>query len=62
VAFIDQAAIEQALNLPYPDFEDAGQVMAAVRGGAEYLVTRSVRDFGMGPLPVLLPAKVLALV
>lgn len=62
VAPVDQAAIEQALNLPYTDFEDAVQMMAAVQAGAQYLVTRNVQDYRAGPLPVLQPAELLALV
>ena len=61
VAPVDDVVIEQALNLPYPDFEDAVQMMAAVRSGARYLVTRNVRDYEQGPLPVLQPAELLAL-
>jgi predicted nucleic acid-binding protein len=60
VAAVDHAVIEQALNLPYRDFEDAVQMMAAVRSGAQYLVTRNVQDY-MGPLPALQPAELLAL-
>ena len=62
VAAVDHAVIEQALNLPYADFEDAVQMMAAVRSGMQYVVTRNVRDYGMGPLPALQPAELLALV
>ena len=62
VAPVDHSVIEQALNLPYPDFEDAVQMMAAVRCGAQYLVTRNVRDYGRGPLPVLQPVELLAVV
>jgi predicted nucleic acid-binding protein len=62
VAAVDHEVIEQALNLPYPDFEDAVQMMAAVRSGVQYLVTRNVRDYGLGPLPALQPAELLALV
>jgi predicted nucleic acid-binding protein len=61
VAAVDQGVIEQALNLPYEDFEDAVQMMAAVHTGAGYLVTRNPRDYKSGPLPVLLPAELLAL-
>ena len=61
VAPVDQAVIEQALNLPYRDFEDAVQMMAAVRSGAEYLVTRNVQDFKAGPLPAIQPVELLAL-
>jgi predicted nucleic acid-binding protein len=62
VAAVDHTVIEQALNLPYSDFEDAVQMMAAVSSGAQYLVTRNVRDYGLGPLPVLQPAELLAIV
>ena len=61
VAAVDQAVIEQALTLPYPDFEDAVQMVAAVRAGARYLVTRNVQDYKAGPLPVLQPAEFLTL-
>ena len=62
VAAVDQAVIEQALNLPYQDFEDAVQMMAAVRAGVQYLITRNVRDYKAGPLPVLQPAELVSLV
>jgi hypothetical protein len=62
VAAVDQTVIEQALNLPYRDFEDAVQMMAAVRIGAQYLVTRNVSDYKGGPIPALEPAELLALV
>jgi predicted nucleic acid-binding protein len=62
VAAVDQAVIEQALNLPYRDFEDAVQMMAAVRTGVQYLVTRNVQDYKSGPLPVIQPAELLPLV
>lgn len=61
VAPVDQNVIRQALGLPYPDFEDAVQMMAAVGCGAEYVITRNPRDFRAGPLPVLQPAELLAL-
>jgi hypothetical protein len=62
VATVDQAVIEQALTLPYRDFGDAVQMMAAVQAGAQYLVTRNVRGYRAGPLPVLQPAELLTLV
>lgn len=61
VAPVDQQVVEQALNLPYQDYEDAVQMMAAVRCGATYLVTRNVADFTAGPLPVLKPVELLAI-
>ena len=62
VAAVDQRVIEQALSLPYPDFEDAVQMMAAVRSGVQYVVTRNVRDYKAGPLQALQPVELLALV
>jgi len=61
VAAIDHTTIEQALNLPYSDFEDAVQMMAAVQAGAQYVVTRNIRDYKAGPLPALQPAELLAM-
>jgi predicted nucleic acid-binding protein len=61
VAPVDQLTIEQALNLPYRDFEDAVQMMCAVQVGASYLVTRNVPGYQAGPLPALQPAELLAL-
>ena len=62
VATVDQATVMQALALPYRDFEDAVQMVAAIRAGARYLVTRNVGDFKAGPLPVLQPVELLAIV
>ena len=62
VASVGHATIEQALNLPYSDFEDAVQMMAAVQADAQYLVTRNVQDYKAGPLPALQPVELLALV
>jgi len=61
VASVGHATIEQALNLPTSDFEDAVQMMAAVQADAQYLVTRNVRDYKAGPLPALQPVELLAL-
>ena len=62
IAAVDQTAIEQALTLPYPDFEDAVQMVAALQVGAQYLVTRNIQDYRAGPLPAIQPAELLALV
>jgi len=61
VAAVDQNTIEQALNLPYGDFEDAVQMMAAVHAHAEYVITRNPSDYKYGPLPALRPDEFLAL-
>jgi predicted nucleic acid-binding protein len=61
IAPIDGRVIEQALALPYKDFEDAVQMLAGVHTGLEYVVTRNPADFKAGPLPVLTPGEALAL-
>ncbi|UCC89944.1 MAG: PIN domain-containing protein [Anaerolineales bacterium] len=62
VAAVDHTTIEQALSLPYNDFEDAVQMMAAVQAGAQYVVTRNIQDYRPGPLPALQPAELLTVV
>ena len=52
----------QALALDLRDFEDAVQAAAALKIGADYLVTRNPRDFiGVPGLDVRTPAQALAL-
>ncbi|MBI5823504.1 MAG: PIN domain-containing protein [Chloroflexi bacterium] len=62
IAAVDQSTIEQALSLPYKDFEDAVQMMAALQCKADYLVTRNVKDFRPAPLSVIQPSELLALI
>jgi predicted nucleic acid-binding protein len=62
IAPIDQSTIEQALSLPYKDFEDAVQMMAALQCKADYLVTRNVKDFKPAPLSVIQPSELLSLI
>jgi predicted nucleic acid-binding protein len=59
IAAVDQSVIEQSLNLPYRDFEDAVQAMAAVQIKAAYLVTRNIKDYQPALLPVIQPADLL---
>jgi predicted nucleic acid-binding protein len=61
IAPVDQSTIEQALNLPYRDFEDAVQMIAALQVQADYLLTRNVRDYQPAPLAVIQPAELLAI-
>jgi predicted nucleic acid-binding protein len=62
VAAVDHAVILRALDLDWPDFEDAVQMAAAAEAGVDYLVTRNTRDFRSGGVPVVTPAELLALV
>jgi hypothetical protein len=61
IAPVDQNTIEQALNLPYRDFEDAVQMIAALQVKADYLLTRNVRDYQPTLLEVIQPAELLAI-
>ncbi len=60
IASVDQVTIEQALNLEYPDFEDAVQMMSAVQCKVNCLVTRNVKDYQPSLLPVMQPVEYLA--
>jgi predicted nucleic acid-binding protein len=61
IAPVDQNTIEQALNLPYRDFEDAVQMIAALQARVDYLLTRNVRDYHPAPLEVIQPVELLAI-
>jgi hypothetical protein len=61
VAPVDQTTIEQALNLPYREFEDAVQMMAALQIRADYLLTRNEIDYQPAPLEVIQPVALLAI-
>ena len=62
IAPVDQDTIEQALNLDYPDFEDAVQMISALQCNVDYLVTRNTRDYHPTLLPVLEPADFLSMI
>lgn len=61
VAPVDQNTIEQALSLPYRDYQDAVQTIAALQIHADYLLTRNIRDYDPAPIDVVLPAELLSL-
>jgi len=60
VAAVDQSTIEQALNLDYPDFEDAVQMISAVQCKADYFITRNCKDYQPPLLSVLQPVDFLS--
>ena len=61
VCAVDKDVIQEAIGLGWADFEDAVQMAAADRSGADYLVTRNPKDFEGGPIDVLQPGELLAL-
>jgi len=61
VATVDDTVIRKALSLGWTDFEDAVQMAATVADDIDYLITRNIKDFQNGPVPVIQPAAFLAL-
>lgn len=55
VAPSGKVAIDWALHQKSKDFEDAVQYYAALRSGAEYIVSRNVRDYPYDDIIVISP-------
>ena len=62
VACVDREVLRGALDLGFPDFEDAVIHEAAREAGAAAIVTRNGKDFARSELPVFSPAELLAAV
>lgn len=58
---IDAADFHQALVMGLSDFEGAVQAAAALKVGADYVVTRNGKDFRGSPVEPRTPGEVLAL-
>lgn len=56
-----KTAIDWALNHKARDFEDAVQYFSALRSGAEYIVSRNVRDYPFHDIPVVTPVELLGM-
>lgn len=61
VAPSGRIAIDWALKQKSHDFEDAVQYFTALRFGAEYIISRNVRDYPYNDIPVLTPHDFLAI-
>ncbi len=61
VAAVDDAVIQEALQLPCSDFEDAVTAAAARVASCDYIVTRDPREFRGSPVRSLTPEAVLPL-
>lgn len=59
IADVTRDVVDKALNLQWPDFEDAIQYQAAIAAGCQALITRNARDFKQDSLPVLSPDQFL---
>lgn len=60
VATVDGPVLDQALELEFPDFEDAVLHQAALSSGCGAIVTRNGKDFTRATLPVFAPVELLA--
>ena len=56
---VETEDIKSNLGAEHPDFEDAVQISAAVRWGADVIITRDKRGFTGSPLKVMTPAEFL---
>ena len=61
VAAVDGAVVEEALQLPFSDFEDAVTAAAARLAGCECIVTRDPKGFRESPVRSLTPEAVMPL-
>ena len=59
IAGVLKGDISSAFLSDMQDFEDAVQAACALRIGAEYIVTRNLKDFEKSPVPAISPGAVL---
>lgn len=62
VAAVDRAVIQEALDLPCADFEDAVSAAAAHSAGCDLIVTRDPKGFRGSRVAVLSPEAALPLI
>lgn len=60
VADVSEATIDSALQLEWPDLEDAIHYQAALQADCDAIITRNPQDFRDGRIEVLSPAQLLA--
>lgn len=60
VLAVDEQALQQAMELPMADFEDAVIAWLAEEHGLDLICTRNVEDFHLSPVPTATPTEVLA--
>jgi predicted nucleic acid-binding protein len=58
---LDGSDFQRALTLGLTDYEDAVQVAAHLKAGADYLVTRNEKDFKGVQIEVISPSEILAI-
>lgn len=58
---LEAADFQRALALELTDFEDAVQVAACLKSGADYLVTRDARHFKRAPVRIHSPGEMIGI-
>jgi predicted nucleic acid-binding protein len=61
VAAVDGGTVQEALQLPFSDFEDAVTAAAARQAGCDFIVTRDPRGFRESPVSAVPPEAVMPL-
>jgi len=50
---VGETTIDQALRSDFNDIEDAAQFYSAKKAGADFIITRNVKDYKQSTIPVL---------
>ncbi len=61
VASVNRLVIENALKLKFSDFGDSIMHESAKHAGAEYIITRNIKDFKKSKIPVYTPTEFLSM-
>jgi predicted nucleic acid-binding protein len=61
VASVDDAILQEALQLPFSDFEDAVTAAAARSAGCDYILTRDPKGFRESPVRAMTPEAAMPL-
>ena len=61
IASVNRLVIENALNSKFKDFEDSVIHEAARHAGANYIVTRNIKDFKKTKIPAFTPFEFLSM-
>lgn len=61
VAAVNRLVIEKALESRFTDFEDSVLHESAIHAGAEYIVSRNIKDFKNAKIPVFPPIEFLSM-
>lgn len=51
--------VRNAIEMGLKDFEDAVQIQTAHRVGADFIITRNIKDFMKCPIPAYLPKELI---